>query len=52
MHYWAYYISIFIMGLTLLIHLQVDCSTGDIGANRISFGYRFYSQWSKCGHEN
>ena len=23
MHYWAYYISIFIMGLTLLIHLQL-----------------------------
>ena len=23
MHYWAYYISIFVMGLTLLIHLQL-----------------------------
>ena len=23
MQYWAYYISIFIMGLTLLIHLQL-----------------------------
>ncbi len=52
MQYWAYYISIFIMGLTLLIHLQLIAAPSDIGANRISFGYRFYSHRSKCSHEN
>ena len=51
MHYWAYYFNLH-YGAYALNSPSVDCSTGDIGANRISFGYRFYSQWSKCGHEN